>query len=77
MAQSPPQLEELTLDQIFQKYKGQWVAMTVTKRDKNLQPIAGKVVFAHMDRYRLRQEIAQLNDVCILFAGESRFPLFL
>jgi hypothetical protein len=77
LAQTPSQLEELTVEQIFQKYKGQWVAMTVTKRDKNLQPTAGKVIFSNMDRYRLRQEIAQMNDVCILFAGESRFPLFL
>jgi hypothetical protein len=77
MAESRPQVEELTVEQIFQKYKGQWVAMTVTERDENLQPTAGKVIFSNLDRYRLRQEIAQMNDVCILFAGESRFPLFL
>jgi hypothetical protein len=77
MSQGTPQLEELTLDQIFQKYKGKWVAMTVTKRDRNLQPTAGKVVSSNTDRYRLRQEIAQMTEVCILFAGESPYPLFL
>ncbi len=54
-----------------------WVAILVTKRDKNYQPTAGKVVALDVDRYRLRDSIIEYNDICILFAGESQVPLFL
>ena len=74
---STPEAEELSFAQIFEKYKGKWVAITVTKRDRNSQPTSGKVVASHVDRYRLRQLVAQMNEVCIFFAGESQYPLFL
>lgn len=71
------QLEELPLTEIFKKYNGKWVALIVTQRDRNLQPLAGKIVSAENDRYRLRQKIAKYNDICITFAGEPKYPLFL
>ncbi len=78
MSESPAtEPEELTLPQMFEKYRGKWVAIAVTKRDRNLQPTSGKVISSHADRYRLRQQIAQVSDVCILFAGEPQYPLFL
>ena len=49
----------------------------MTARDKNFQPKSGKVVANDVDRYRLRQNLYKHRDVCIFFAGESLFPLFL
>lgn len=51
--------------------------MIVTKRDENLQPTAGKVVGHHVDRYTLRMNVAKYKDICILYAGEAPYPLFL
>lgn len=69
--------EELTMDQIRTKHQNLWVAITVTRRDENGQPTAGRVVAEDSDRYRLRDLIVALDDVCIFFAGDSPFPLFL
>ncbi len=69
--------EELPLPKIRERHPNMWVAILVTKRDKNYQPTAGKVVALDVDRYRLRDSIIEYNDICILFAGESQFPLFL
>jgi hypothetical protein len=69
--------DELSFSDIFSKYKGKWVAVLVTKRDDNMQPVAGRVVAADNDRYRLRQKVAQHDDICITLAGEPRYPLFL
>lgn len=71
------QSDELTLEEVRKKHLNTWVAMVVTKRDENGQPTAGKVVADDMDRYRLRDQIVTLNDVCIFFTGDSPFPLFL
>jgi len=49
----------------------------VTARDKNLQPRTGKVVAYDVDRFRLREKLYEYTDICIFFAGESPFPLFL
>jgi hypothetical protein len=69
---------ELTLPQIFEKHKDRWVAMIVTKREKGTgQPLAGKVVGEDVDRYRLRQNVVKYQDLCIFYAGETPFPLFL
>lgn len=54
-----------------------WVAILVTKRDENGQPVAGSLVAEDADRYRLRDLIVKYSDVCIFFAGDSPFPLFL
>jgi hypothetical protein len=74
---SEEEFPELTLPEFFEQYKGRWVAMTVTKRDKNGQPTAGKLVAEDVDRYRLRQTVVKNNDICIFFAGEPPFPIFL
>ncbi len=67
---------ELTIPQLFDQYKDRWVAILVTKRDKNGQPLSGKLVAEDVDRYRLRQRIVKHNDICIFYAGEPPFPLF-
>ena len=72
--QEPP---ELTLHQFFEQYENRWVAISVTKRDRNGQPLAGKLVAEDVDRYRLRQTVVKYNDICIFYAGEPSFPLFL
>ncbi|MDG6906409.1 MAG: hypothetical protein JRN20_11555 [Nitrososphaerota archaeon] len=73
-SQEPP---ELTLSEIFVQHKEMWVAMLVTKRDENQQPIAGKIVAVDVDRYRLRLNIVKYDDVCIFFAGETPYPLLM
>jgi hypothetical protein len=69
--------QELELPEIFKQFKDQWVAIVVTRRDKNFQPIAGRVVANEVDRYRLRLKIVQYNDICIFFAGEPPYPLLM
>jgi hypothetical protein len=69
--------EELTLPEIFTRYKDNWIALIVTTRDKNSQPAGGKVVANDIDRYRLRQKLLKYPDICILYAGEPAYPLLL
>jgi hypothetical protein len=69
--------EELSIAEIIKTYKGKWVAIQVTARDKNLQPTKGKVVADSQDRYLLRQKLIQYKDICIFFAGEPPYPLLL
>lgn len=69
--------QELSLSQILQKYRDRWIAMVVTQRDDNMQPLAGKVVADDVDRYRLRQKVAQYDDICLLYAGEADYHLLL
>ncbi|MDG6923962.1 MAG: hypothetical protein JRN67_11805 [Nitrososphaerota archaeon] len=54
VAQQPVEAEDLSLEEISTKYAGRWVAITVTARDRNLQPLRGIVVADENDRYRLR-----------------------
>lgn len=68
---------EVPISEMYEKYKGRWVAVSVTKRDKNGQPLLARLVSQDVDRYRLRQNIGKYNDICIFFAGEPPFPLFL
>jgi len=67
--------EELTIREIYRKYKGMWVAVVVTQRDANGQPLKGKVVAHDIDRYRLRQQTTNYRELCIFFAGEPDYPL--
>jgi hypothetical protein len=71
------QSEELTIPEIYQKYPKRWVAIIVTQRDRNMQPLKGRVVADDVDRYRLRRNVVKLNEVCFFYAGESDFPLLL
>ena len=68
---------ELSMKEILEQHNDRWVAMIVTKRDKNGQPTAGKIIEEDVDRYRLRQSTAKYNDICIFYAGETQFPLFM
>ncbi|MDG6901425.1 MAG: hypothetical protein JRM80_05630 [Nitrososphaerota archaeon] len=77
MAVSSQGSKEATLEQIRKDYPRRWVAIIVTKRDENGQPLAGEVVAEDADRYRLRDAIVKQNDICIFFAGDSAYPLFL
>jgi hypothetical protein len=73
--QAEPQ--ELALPEIIKQYKGKWVAISVTGRDKNFQPTKGKVVADDLDRYLLRMKLKKFQDICIFFAGEPPYPLLL
>ena len=69
--------QELALPEIIKQYKGKWVAINVTGRDKNFQPTKGKVVADDLDRYMLRMKLKKFQDICIFFAGEPPYPLLL
>jgi len=69
--------EELSIKEIRGTYKGRWVAIMVTKRDSSLQPVSGRVVADDPDRYRLRERLGKYRDICILYAGDSVYPLIL
>lgn len=67
--------EELSIDDIYKKHRGFWVALLVTARDENGQPVRGKVVCTDIDRYRLRQETRGYKELCIFYAGDPEYPL--
>ena len=69
--------EDLALPEIIKRYKGRWVGIAVTGRDKNLQPIKGRVVAEDIDRYMLRPKLRAYKDICIYYAGEPPYPLLL
>jgi len=69
--------EALSLSEIRERYKDRWVAVEVTARDANSQPVKGRVVENEVDRYTLADKTARYSEVCIFFAGESPFRLLL
>ena len=69
--------EDLPLSRIWERYKDRWVAITVTERDRNSQPVKGRVVAEDVDRYRLREKIAKYDEICIFYAGESSYRLLM
>jgi hypothetical protein len=73
--QKEEELQELPFSEIHKQHKDMWVAVVVTKRDENLQPIAGKVVAIDPDRYRLRLNIVKYKEICIFYAGGPAYPL--
>jgi hypothetical protein len=72
-----PEREELTLSEVSEKHKGKWVALVVTGRDRNAQPVRGRVVAEDVDRYRLREKTTKYDDICIFYAGDSPYRLLL
>ena len=68
---------ELTLSQISELHHDRWVAIEVTKRDRNGQPTKGRVVAEDVDRFNIREKTMKLSDVCIFYAGELPYHLFL
>ncbi len=69
--------EEMTLSQISERYHDRWVAVEVTRRDRNGQPVRGRVVAADVDRYNIREKTMRLTDICIFYAGEIPYRLHL
>lgn len=65
---------ELTIPEIRKQFKDKWVAVVVTRRNRNLQPTRGKVVAQDMDRFLLRQKLGKYKDICIFFAGDPVYP---
>jgi hypothetical protein len=63
--------ERLSLGEIISKYSGKYVAIEVLTRDKDGQPTHGRVLQVHFDKYRLKDSVQNLRDVCIFFAGPA------
>jgi len=76
-AQERPPPEVLTLTEMAAKYKDRWVAIEVTERDENLQPVKGRVLADDIDRYNLREKTAKYNEVCIFYTGDVPYRLLL
>ena len=71
------QAEDLPLPKISERYKDRWVAIEVTGRDRNHQPLKGRVVADEIDRYTLREKTTKYKDICIFYAGELPYHLLL
>ena len=71
------QREVLTLPEVCERYKDRWVAIEVTGRDRNHQPLKGRVVADEIDRYTLREKTTKYKDICIFYAGELPYHLLL
>lgn len=69
--------EVMSLSEIIEKHKDRWVAIEVTGRDSNYQPVEGRVVEEEVERYTLAEKTAKYDDVCILYAGDQPFRLLL
>jgi len=69
--------EVLTLAEISERYRDRWVAVEVKRRDRNLQPLKGRVVADELDRYTLREKTTKYKDLCIFYAGELPYHLLL
>jgi hypothetical protein len=69
--------EVMSLPEIINAHKGRWVAIEVTERDKNSQPVEGRVVEVEADRHMLAEKTAKYDDVCIFYAGDPIFRLLL
>ncbi|MDG6901387.1 MAG: hypothetical protein JRM80_05440 [Nitrososphaerota archaeon] len=69
--------EVLALAEIVERCKDRWVAIEVTERDRNSQPVKGRVVEEEVDRYTLGEKTGKYSDVCIFYAGELPYRLLL
>ena len=69
--------EILPFSEIREKYKDRWVAVEVTERDGNSQPVKGRVLEDEVDRYTLADKTAKYSEVCIFYAGELPYHLLL
>lgn len=76
-AEESAKAADLTLSQISAKHHDRWVAIEVTKRDRNGQPVRGRVIAEDVDRYNIREKTMRMADVCIFYAGELPFRLHL
>ncbi len=72
-----PPPEELTLAEMSARYNDRWVAIEVTERDENLQPVKGRVLADDVDRYNLRQKTTKYSEVCIFYTGDPPYRLLL
>jgi hypothetical protein len=67
---------ELKISSIRRKYKDEWVAAAVTRRDKSLVPVAGRVLTHDPDREKVYDygfEIHKQNpklELFFFFTGE-------
>ncbi len=57
------------IEDLKEKYKGRWIAIIVTERDENGQPLKGQILSFSSDRYLLRDKVASEGDVCIFYTG--------
>lgn len=59
------------MEEIIEAYRGRYVAIAVTERDANGQPVRGRVLESYFDKYKLRDLVRGEKDVCIFYAGPA------
>ena len=59
----------MSLDEMKERFHGQWLAITVTARDDAGQPIAGHVLAHRPTRLEVCEAVRSERDACLLYAG--------
>ena len=60
----------LSLAQMIRKYRGQWLAVRVTKRDDAGQPTAGIVLAHKPTQCEADDAVGEEAEVCLVYAGD-------
>jgi len=61
----------LTMAEATQEYPEEWLAMRVTRRDSNGQPMEGVVIAHDKDKRLIRTSTIREREICIFYAGQS------
>lgn len=61
----------LSIEEVKQRYKDEWVAVRVTERDVAGQPSKVKVVSHNPSRYKLMDTVIEEKEICIIYAGST------
>lgn len=60
----------LSLAQMIRRYRGQWLAVKVTKRDDAGQPTAGIVLAHKPTQFEADDAVREEAEVCLMYAGD-------
>jgi hypothetical protein len=59
------------IEQLAQKYRGQWLALRVTARDASGQPRRALTLAHGATRAEVHRKVRRVSDVCLLYAGPA------
>ena len=57
------------IQQLKRKYRGQWLAIKVTKRGRHQEPLAGELVCRARSHHALHQRLTTSGEVYETYAG--------
>jgi len=67
----------LSIAEAMQEYPEEWIAMRVTERDSNGQPLEGIVVWHERDKRQLRTNTLKERELCVFFGGYPQVPVMI